>query len=644
MFNPYPMHRMARWCGVLLILLGVSNARARDWTLVWSDEFNDGVLDESVWSFDRGPSNDNIQYYTDRPENVSVEGGTLRLMVRKESYQGFNYTSALVKTRHSQYWRYGRIEARIKLPGTPGLVPAFWMLPENDLYGWWPSSGEIDIMEYPSSQVSPIYGTVHTEAYNLFGGSGPRGSSIDVSTAATAFHSYAVEWNADRIDFYVDRRKYYTFSNDQGDSASWPFDQPFYMILNVAVGGGWVGTPPGNATFPAIMEVDYVRVYQEVNDIAIVGPDYLSYDSGPSLYVLPQIEGTRYEWTVPGQAEILSGQNTHQIEVDWNLFGGTVRADMQGDGFQHVMEFPVQVSANLLRNAGFETGVKYWRKSSGYPAVAEFQLDVNDVHEGGTDLKVDVQSLGNVPWDIQLSQGDLHVQAGQLYEGRLWAKSKSPQATLNVAIIDANNYIPHQSQTYVLTDEWDQYAFQFTAGTSGNVLFNVDLGTQPGIYYLDDFWLSTPDLVHLNQLVNPDFAAGPYGWQLTMHGWAYATGSVEQGEYRVSINQAGQSTWDIHFGQTGLSLEQGTTYTVSFEAYSTSPRTLVAIVGKNADPWTVYCGYQSISLTTTKQTYTYSFTMIDPSDDQARLGFDLGAVAGDVFFDHISLSPTSVGR
>jgi beta-glucanase (GH16 family) len=163
---------------LLIIAINFSVVKAQSYRLVWSDEFNGSLLDQSIWSFELGQFNDCVHYSTDRPANTRLTDGKLQLIALKESYQGYDYTASVIKTKHALYWRYGRIEASIKLPGSNGFVPAFWLLPEDERYGWWPSSGEIDIMEYPTNEISKIYGTIHSGAYNAFTGSGSRGDTI----------------------------------------------------------------------------------------------------------------------------------------------------------------------------------------------------------------------------------------------------------------------------------------------------------------------------------------------------------------------------------------------------------------------------------------------------------------------------------
>jgi beta-glucanase (GH16 family) len=379
---------------------------------VWGDEFDGSTIDNSIWSFDFGPANDNVHYFTDRSENAKIVDGKLQVIALEESYQGFNYTSALLNTQHAISWKYGRIEARIKLPGSNGFVPAFWMLPEDQSYGYWPLSGEIDILEHPTNEIDKIYGTVHTGAYNSFTGSGPRGSTITISDAETEFHVYAIEWSEEKIDFFVDDQKYFTFNNEQGGFDAWPFDQSFYIILSMGVGGSWVGNPDASSIFPAIMEVDYVRVYQELDDVQISGEDYLPRYTKSSLYTLPNLEGASYKWKVSGDAEIVSGQNTNNILINWNTLSGDVEAEINSNNTTYNYTYPVNVSNNYLKNYGFEKGVGHWFNTRPYPGDIDFVLDSTDPHTGVNCLYVDVKTTSTNAWDVQLSQRNLLLEVG----------------------------------------------------------------------------------------------------------------------------------------------------------------------------------------------------------------------------------------
>lgn len=236
------------------------------WQLVWSDEFDyEGLPDPDRWAYDVGYiANNEKQYYTEaRLENARVENGHLIIEAIKEEWEGFEYTSARLVTRDRQTWTYGRFEVRAKVPTGRGTWPAIWMLGENIREVGWPASGEIDIMEYVGYDPHRFHGYVHTSAYNHTIGT-DKGNSIEVDTPWESFHVFAIEWYEDRIDFFVDDVNYFTFEKESDDPAVWPFSEPHYLLLNLAIGGNWGGREGIDDTlFPHQFIVDYVRVYQK---------------------------------------------------------------------------------------------------------------------------------------------------------------------------------------------------------------------------------------------------------------------------------------------------------------------------------------------------------------------------------------------
>jgi len=477
---------------LVLILYYSSGINAQNQILVWEDTFEETSLDRSIWSFETGPQGDCLHYSTDRTENTTVVNGELHLIASKESYQGYNYTASIIKTTRAVYWQYGLIEARIKLPGTTGFVPAFWLLAENNLYGWWPQSGEIDILEHPTNQPDRIFGTVHTGTYNYFTGTAPVGSSIQIPDAETEFHVYAIEWTPDKIDFYVDEQKYFTFENEHTGFMAWPFDQPFYILLGMGVGGGWVGDPDETTVFPATMQVDWVRAYQNFNDISVYGEDFVVPGSKGIGYHTPVIEETQYSWNVPDQASIASGQNTSQILVDWGSMSGNIELQVTSGDDDNFIEYPVEVMNSLIKNGSFEKGVKYWRKTGSYPAEADFILTDSDVHSGNYALYVDVTTPGTNPWDAQLSQGDITLEAGIDYQISFWAKSLT-NGQINAAVINSTNYTVYGIETIELTNTWTYYEFGFTTPANVMASFNIDMGGHTGKYLFDDLKLIPPE-------------------------------------------------------------------------------------------------------------------------------------------------------
>jgi beta-glucanase (GH16 family) len=240
--------------------------------LVWSDEFDKpGKPDDTRWAYDLadgcpnscGWGNNELQYYTDDQKNVRVENGFLIIEAIKEKKGTKDYTSTRIISKTKGDWLYGRIEVRAKLPKGRGTWPAIWMLSTEWKYGGWPESGEIDIMEHVGYDPGVVHGTLHSGKYNHLKGTQQEGK-VTVADAMDSFHVYAVDWTKDRVDFFVDDKKYHTvLRNPADDFNGWPFDQKFHLIMNLAVGGNWGGAKGvDESIWPRQMVVDYVRVYQ----------------------------------------------------------------------------------------------------------------------------------------------------------------------------------------------------------------------------------------------------------------------------------------------------------------------------------------------------------------------------------------------
>jgi beta-glucanase (GH16 family) len=270
------------------------------WVPTWCDEFKYvGAVDSSKWNHQNGGGgfgNQEKQYYTNRSENAYVDGEYLTITALKESYQSHNYTSSKIWTQGVANFKYGKIEMRAKLPSGRGTWPAFWMMPTLSKYGGWPKSGEIDIMEHVGYNPNVILGTLHTERFNGTNGRGVSTNSlINDGTliaidALNQFHTYGIIWNETSIEWFFDGyslgKVSYSPTKSQSylypTSVDWPFDQNFYIILNLAVGGTWGGAQGIDDTiFPTEFVIDYVRVYQQ---------DYISDDvENPSRPSNPQL-------------------------------------------------------------------------------------------------------------------------------------------------------------------------------------------------------------------------------------------------------------------------------------------------------------------------------------------------------------------
>lgn len=242
------------------------------WELVWNDEFAGPDIDMGKWEYEvngDGGGNNELQYYTDRPENSYITNGSLVILAKRESYtvggNTWQYTSARMTTRNKGDWKYGRFDIKAKLPYGQGLWPAIWMMPTNSVYGGWAASGEIDIMELLGQEPNRVYGTLH------YGGCYPNnthtGNSYRMPSGSFAgdYHLFTIEWEENEMRWYVDGLLYLTQNSWSTNTAPYPapFDQKFYMILNVAVGGNWPGNPDDSTIFPQAIVVDYVRIYKK---------------------------------------------------------------------------------------------------------------------------------------------------------------------------------------------------------------------------------------------------------------------------------------------------------------------------------------------------------------------------------------------
>lgn len=329
-----PRPVVAAWLVCLTFAPGAGAQALPGWTLVWSDEFtqpDNSKPDTAKWGYDIGGSgwgNNELQYYTDRTVNARIESNQLVIEARAENYGGKNHTSARLLTKGRHAWTFGRIEARMKIPRGQGIWPAFWMLGTNiDAVGW-PQCGEIDIMENIGSLPSNLYGTIHGPGYS--GGGGVSGSYVLPGAAlADDFHVYAIEWEENRIRWFIDGQQYFTLApNNLPGGGTWVFNAPQFLILNVAVGGNWPGNPDGSTVFPQRMTVDYVRVYQS---------DSVNPPAGGGVLLDPGFESAGLpDWTTFGSNVYSETGATHEGARSLKIFGQFTGAANESGAWQDV--------------------------------------------------------------------------------------------------------------------------------------------------------------------------------------------------------------------------------------------------------------------------------------------------------------------
>lgn len=474
-----------------------NNSLAQCWNLVWADEFSGSSLDLNKWSYQTGAGgwgNNELQNYTNRIDNTIVSNGTLKIIAKAEVYGGANYTSARIRTINKGDWRYGRMEMRAKLPIGQGIWPAFWMMPTENVYGSWPNSGEIDIMEYLGHQPSITYGTIHTQSA-VAGVSAYSSSSYTLPAAngtfASGFNVFAIEWEPNEIRWYVNNVLYAT--KTPTTLSPWRFTELFHIILNVAVGGNWPGAPNASTIFPQQMEVDYVRVYQKNSDLSLVGANRIE-PLAVHTYSVPTITGATYLWSVNNGAIITSGQGLANIQLKAGYANIDINCSITTSCGTQNLNRTISVDANMLPNPSFENDFQNWSQNKHNNANATFFIDNNNPPHLTKAACVTTNAVATNTWDIQLGQSNINLLAGQSYTLKFWAKANAPR-TIATAIINSTTYAQIFYSNVNLTTTWTEYSYTFTPLVNVNSLLNFDCGGAIGTYCFDNVILAKSNLI-----------------------------------------------------------------------------------------------------------------------------------------------------
>jgi beta-glucanase (GH16 family) len=339
-----------RLCLALLLGLVSVTGYSQCYELVWADEFDSiGFPSGEYWNFETGGGgwgNNELQYYRRDSTNAYVNDGVLTITARKQSYGGRDYTSARINTRDKFEFQYGKIEARMRLPYGQGLWPAFWMMGEDISQVGWPACGETDIMEMigGTGRDNTVHGTAHWDNNGSHASYG-NGYTLPSGIFADTFHVFTVEWTPQVIRWSMDGIQFNVI--DITSAGLSEFHHDFFIILNLAVGGNWPGSPDGTTVFPQTLEVDYIRVFQNPQFMQVRGPAEVAELTGGHVFSLPEMDSLEYNWTVPEGASITEGQGTPQVTVDWGCSAGEVGCTLTLSCGSSEVSFPVKVDNRI---------------------------------------------------------------------------------------------------------------------------------------------------------------------------------------------------------------------------------------------------------------------------------------------------------
>lgn len=579
---------------------------ASEYSLVWSDDFSGNTLDTSKWNYELhepGWVNNELQRYTDSSDNIYVKDGKLVIQPVKtvDAATGNTaYTSGRITTQNKADFKYGKIEVKAKLPKGQGIWPAIWMMPtKEDLYGGWPKCGELDIMELLGNDPAKVYQTLH---YSKTG--------VDVQSQGTqtlssgnfsdAYHVFSMEWEPGKISFYVDGKltksesKWYTSTDGVGTiTYPAPFDQEFYVILNVAVGGSWPGNPDATTDFSkAKMLVDYVKVYQKS-----------SYNEN---VVLSETASTLREPDADGNYIVNSDFSTAEATDD-------------SDGWFLKTQNGGAATATIANNA----------------------------------MTISLKSEGTVDYAVQAMQAGIPLSKGGQYRITFKAKAESNRTMivrLDGPDLNYTKYIP--DQTINLTTGYQTYTYDFTmdADTDANSRLEFNLGAQNCDNPTAAVQVKQVKLVKTGQLnvaepVKSSLPDGNYVYNGTfdqgtdrLENWKISANKVKAAiavtntdyvrELKVTVPSASKKLADVAVEQGSLALKAGESYILTFDARAAKAKTIqAAVAGKT----------YTVKLSTKTKQYKFEFTAASSlKANTAVLKFLLGE-AGTVYIDNVRI-------
>lgn len=481
-------------CFIILILgcvtnNSVSNGEPESWKLVWQEEFDyNGLPDPSVWSFETdgnswGWGNGEDQYYTSkRLENAEVSNGTLKIKALLEDFvESHKYTSARINSKKVGGWKYGRIEVRAKLPEGQGIWPAIWMLPVDSEYGGWPDSGEIDIMEYFSHLPGKSYSTIHTKKFNHKIGTS-IGDHVKSDSLHDDYHLYSIDWYPDRLEIFFDDSLVMKYKNPNKTYAQWPFDKPFNLLLNCAVGGDWIRSNGGidDTIFPQVFEVDYVRVFEAVYSGShelkskINGEGTLSYFSDSDLSKVIDIKAESSEFTSGESVYIVPEPGEGYIFQQWigDVAGSNTPLEVIMGRDKEITAVFVK-EGELIKNGDFSqelSGWDYWFDKGS--VSTEHYTDDNA-------FIAKVKKSGKHIWQAQLNQ-NITIDNGFNYIISFEARGSVNNANVGVQQ-SIDPYKSYWASKFNVENEWNEYSYKLALDNTGDFTrLEFDFGDSVG--------------------------------------------------------------------------------------------------------------------------------------------------------------------
>ncbi len=604
----------------------------KDWQLVWEDNFEDPELDQTKWSYDTGNGfvqpdgnyvpgwgNQELQYYSE--DNVTIEDGKLVLTGKNETatdeHGTYDYTSGKIHTKGKFNQKYGKFEAKIKLPAGQGYWPAFWMMPEEDKYGGWAASGEIDIMEAAGGDLNKVGGAIH------YGSQWPNNTytakdyHFGEGSDITDYNVYSVEWEPGEIRWYVNGELFQTLNNwtsfnaENGTKFAYPapFDQEFYLILNLAIGGWYGGGPDDSTEFPGKMEVDYVKVY-ELDEHQYREP------------VEPVFEKEEFP---EGSKEPVNGNYIYDTAYEngfTEIKDGTETFNEEGWNFVHLNDFGGNGSASV--EDGF--------------------------------AKIDISQAGSQPHSIQLIQ-NVPAGVGRTYKISFDAKAASNR-NMNLKVSGGEErgwslYSPNYEVALTPELQSYEYTYQMQAESDAKARLEFNMGLNNSSVWIGNVKVeeidaidpynedaAKPPLRNGNHIYNGTFDQGRMDrmtyWNFITDG-ANAQAYVEEDTRALTVEVKENGSPDsVQLVQKGISIKSNNEYTLSFDASAAEVRDIqVAVV--SADGSENYSGWETISLSSTGENKTFSFQPENADDSEAKLVFLFGGNAGSITLDNVSM-------